>query len=224
MDDMRLGGYDTPENKKRLEEALNQSIAKIKRQREEIPMERRLSVNADGTVNGKVVIGNSAAQAAIGGVLNTPTSQALGDYLQATQAQPLTAEQRISELKKKINEYKSLLNVVSDTAAKLFFNQLLINIEKDLGEILVEVKKKPVQAAPVVLPTPAPYQPAPPFIPSYPGQPAPVWIGGKSPSILDPLPSYTVCAGRTCVTYGEDGSISATTSGGILSNSNEENQ
>lgn len=155
-------------------------------------MERRLTMNPDGTTSGslikkqdqeKVVIGNSVAQAAIGGVINGPVQTALGDYLQTTQATPLTAEQRISELKKKINEYKSLLNVVTDTAAKLFFNQLLINIEKDLGEILVEVKKKPVQQAPVY--------PVPPSYPYQPGitlGPGPTWIGGKSPSVLDPLP------------------------------------
>lgn len=218
MDDYSLGDYQHPEIRKMWTESMNQGIANLKKNMEQQLNERRLTMNADGTTSGgfikkqdqeKVVIGNAASVGVVGGVLHSPVKDALSDYLAATQATPLTAEQRISELKKKINEYKSLLNVVTDTAAKLFFNQLLINIEKDLGEILVEVKKKPAQQPVVISPTPVPYYPSPPFI-------------GQYDAMMQD--SYTVCAGKTCVTYGKDGSVSATTQGGLLSNSNEENQ
>lgn len=187
--------------------------------------ERRLSKHSDGTITdgsiadslkGKFPIGNTAsasvaaAESVLGNVSITTTFNTVT---------PLTAEQRLIELKKKIAEYRSLLNVATDATTRNLVDLFLVNISKDLGEIEAELGKKRVQTLPGGPITTSPY-PTPSTGPWYPQQPT--WGGAGSPTIGDPTPPYTVCAGKTCITYGEDGSVTATTSGGIAFNGNSE--
>ena len=103
---------------------------------------------------------------------------------------PLTGMQRLTELKKKITEYKSLLTVINDATAKSFVTLLLSNIEKELGEIQVELNRNPVTAPAITPVNPGfkPYDPNQPFGPiDYPSPPFVAPIFPASPGIAWPL-------------------------------------
>jgi hypothetical protein len=163
--------------------------------------ERRLSIGEDGTVKGKFpgVITSQAdkTKMSIGANAN-----AINDVLQNVNvastlfpsAPSLTAQQRLTELKKKIAEYKTLLSIVTDATTKNFVLQLLSNIDSELSQIQTEIGKISVQPQYPVYPQPfyPPYQPGVVYDTTGP------LIGGiKQPD----LSFTTTCVGKTCVTY-----------------------
>lgn len=113
---------------------------------------------------------------------------------------PLTPIQRLTELKKKIGEYKSLIGIINDATAKSFINLLLSNIEKEVTEIQAELGKTQygketnvdrVQTGPTQFPfQPVPYKPNqfpelwPNVGPGVPYQPLPN-IGDHLPRVGD---------------------------------------
>jgi hypothetical protein len=105
--------------------------------------------------------------------------------------EPLTVEQRLDSLKKKIAEYRSFLNTPMEGQLKSFADLLLVNINKEVEAILDEVIKNrpkpddspPKQTAPT-LPIYDPYQPGVIYGPGIPGPlynpgiTGPVYCGG----------------------------------------------
>jgi hypothetical protein len=184
--------------------------------------ERRLTQHPDGSVTGgfvaksdeklkeKLSIHSSVAEAISAGLHVTT-----GQLSISNSVPPLTAEQRLSELKKKIAEYRSLLNVATDATTRGLVDLFLVNISKDLGEIEVELKKKPVQGPIQTSPAFPPYQPGlgPWYDPMNPGVcpplVGPTWVGHPKTPDLD---WTTTCVGKTCVTYpGKVEALSQTT-------------
>jgi uncharacterized membrane protein (DUF106 family) len=117
---------------------------------------------------------------------------------------PLTAQQRVIELKKKIVEYKSLLSIVTDLSTKSFALLLLGNIEKELVEIQAELGKNQVQPAPIQTPITPVVQPYYPQVPTI-GSPVQPYRTGDFPSF--PQDPVTFTGGDV-----------------FLTNSNEDNQ
>ena len=139
--------------------------------------ERRLTKHPDGTVTG-----HFKPQEKIGGPLNnvqscfpsqatsilgspgiSPVTTGLATMFGFTP--PLTADQRLNELKKKIAEYRAMLNVVNDATTRNLVDLFLVNISKELNEIQAEFNKIPKQQAPfTALPYPQPSWPSQPGI------------------------------------------------------------
>jgi hypothetical protein len=121
-------------------------------------------------------------------------------YIAPTPA-PLTAQQRVVELKKKITEYKSLLTVISDSTAKNFVLLLLGNIEKELTEIQTELNRVPQQTTQVQ--PPSTWVGIPPYNPGtlY------AYDGGQAISRVAGEP-YVACAGDNCVTFADTSFLS----------------
>jgi hypothetical protein len=154
---------------------------------EEERKQRRISIDANGnkTKSLKELVedfNKLSPNQAVTGIIQTPVYPTIGpktpsplDQLTINMAPtvaPLSAQQRLIELKKKITEYKYLLSIVTDATVKNFVTQLFLNIERELIEIQAELNKNPVvQPAPVVPITQPyiPYQPAPTV--GLPGQP-----------------------------------------------------
>ena len=143
---------------------------------------RRLTKHPDGTVTGGFIntkenigIAPNNVQSCLpsigsGGVLGSPGifPQTTGLVTTFGLTVPLTVDQRLIELKKKIAEYRTMLNVATDAATKRLVDLFLVNIEKELGEIQTEFNKIPKQQAPFTTPPFQPSYPSPPFIPGSP--------------------------------------------------------
>ena len=102
----------------------------------------------------------------------TPPIAATAESVNQIQAQamltfqPLTAQQRITELNKKISEYKALLEIVQDATIKALLVKMFQNIEKELSEIGYQVAQIPTQKPVQVTPTPQPWNPNNPWGPT----------------------------------------------------------
>lgn len=132
----------------------------------------------------------------VGGVLHPSTTATTGLVTLSSSIAPLTAEQRLAELKKKIVEYKAMLVLLNDGAARQMMDLFLKNIERDLIEIEVELAKKPAKPSVPVAPLYPPNIPGDSIGPWHPQFPGPTWVGGPVNPGLD---YTTVCAGKTCV-------------------------
>ena len=143
-------------------------------------MERRLTKHPDGTVTG-----HFKPQEKIGGPLNnvqscfpsqatsilgspgiSPVTTGLATTFGFTPS--LTVDQRLNELKKKIAEYRAMLNVVNDATTRNLVDLFLVNISKELNEIQAEFNKIPKQQQPLLQPS----FPSPPFVPTSPSWPS----------------------------------------------------